>query len=130
MHGLGDELFARPEDQGTVGMAATKKGDEIAAIVYNQQIEGDPVETEQVTISFEHCDAKEAYVTYVDDTHGNAAAAYDAMGRPEYPSLKEIAELKNVSEIKKEILPITKDNDTVTVELTLLPHAAALVELK
>ena len=66
-------------------------------------------------------------ITRIDDQHGSSLAAYEAMGRPRYPSLVQVEELNRAAELpqaQNQTLP----NDN-TLGLELAPNALVLIEI-
>ena len=68
-----------------------------------------------------------ARVQVVDSQHGSALAAWEAMGRPAFPTRQQIQQLRDAA-----ILPEAAVQDLgnpATLTLTLQPHALALVQI-
>ena len=68
-----------------------------------------------------------ARVQVVDSQHGSALAAWEAMGRPAFPTRRQIQQLRDAA-----ILPDAAVQDLgnpATLTLTLQPHALALVQI-
>ena len=63
----------------------------------------------------------------VDKNSGNFHQAYEAMGSPAYPTVEQIAELKQKSELKTpELIPL---NPQKQLSLSIPPNGVALVEI-
>jgi xylan 1,4-beta-xylosidase len=68
-----------------------------------------------------------ARITRVDKNSGNFHQAYEAMGSPAYPTVEQIAELKQKSELKTpELIPL---NPQKQLSLSIPPNGVALVEI-
>ncbi len=65
-----------------------------------------------------------ARIQVVDAQHGSPLAAWDAMGRPAFPSRHQIQLLRDAG-----ALPAPTEQDLATLSLTLQPHALALVRI-
>jgi xylan 1,4-beta-xylosidase len=78
-----------------------------------------------VDVSHLKANAK-ATVWRVDESHGNAVAAFDAMGRPDFPSRKQIAQLREAGE------PAKPDSMTVQngrLQVDVPPQGLVVIEL-
>jgi len=68
-----------------------------------------------------------ARITRVDETSGNFHRAYEEMGSPAYPTMEQIAELKQKSELATaEIVLLNAQKE---ISLTVPPNGVALLEL-
>jgi xylan 1,4-beta-xylosidase len=66
-------------------------------------------------------------VTRIDDQHGSSLAAYEAMGRPRYPSAAQVAALNRAAELPPATrLRLPADN---SVQLTLPANGLVLLEI-
>jgi xylan 1,4-beta-xylosidase len=66
-------------------------------------------------------------ISRLDATHGSLLSLYDSMGRPTYPSSKQLADLRRVAQLPApEIKTLTHGKLT----LQLPPHGLALIEIK
>jgi xylan 1,4-beta-xylosidase len=66
-------------------------------------------------------------ITRVDNTSGSFHHAYEAMGSPAYPTVDQIAELKQKSELKApEVVHI---NPQRQVSVSIPPNGLALLEI-
>jgi len=63
----------------------------------------------------------------LDATHGSLTAAYDKMGRPQYPTQAQIALLRSASEIPPPV-SARLENDKFTISLP--PKGLALIEIQ
>jgi xylan 1,4-beta-xylosidase len=62
----------------------------------------------------------------LDSSHGSLLASYEAMGRPAYPSTKQIEELRRAAELPKPEEIILRGGE---LKLTLPPQSLVLIEL-
>jgi xylan 1,4-beta-xylosidase len=65
-----------------------------------------------------------ARIQVVDARHGSPLAAWEAMGRPAFPTRHQIQLLRDAAG-----LPDATDQDAANLSLTLQPHALALVRI-
>jgi xylan 1,4-beta-xylosidase len=66
-----------------------------------------------------------ALVQRLDSSHGSLLAAYEAMGRPAYPSTKQIEDLRRTAELPKPEERILHGDE---LKLTLPPQSLVLIE--
>lgn len=71
--------------------------------------------------------AARATVWRVDETHGNAVAAFDRMGRPDSPSREQIAQLRAAGALAA---PETMDLRDGRLELDVPPQGLVVIELR
>jgi len=123
LHRLGDERLAVDSQSALV----TRRSDgTLVLAVWNLFLPEEKGSPKDVTIKFAGESApNEALVSRLDSTHGSLLAAYDAMGRPVYPTMKQIAELRRAAELPE---PETKPLTQGELKLILPPHSLAIVE--
>ena len=68
-----------------------------------------------------------AVISRVDDTHGSLLNAYEAMGRPQSPTLAEIERLREAAQLGT---PETQDVEGGQLLITLPPQGLALIEIQ
>jgi xylan 1,4-beta-xylosidase len=68
-----------------------------------------------------------ALVSRVDASHGSVLTAYEAMGRPAYPTAAQIKKLQQVANLPPPEAMLVQDKK---LELTLPPDGLALIELR
>ncbi len=123
LHRLGDRRIAN----ATSNLLVTRRADgSLAAAVWNlvdPDKQGTPV---RVRLEFEHAPAGSP-VTYtvVDDIHGNALAAYRAMGSPQYPTEAQIRSLNAAAALAPERVRLNGDH----LDVELQVNALALIEI-
>jgi len=70
---------------------------------------------------------RRARIYRVDSTHGSLLPAFDAMGRPDYPTSRQIDELRRAAELPS---PETRTFAGGRLTLTLPPNGLALLEIQ
>jgi xylan 1,4-beta-xylosidase len=70
---------------------------------------------------------RKALIYRLDSANGSLLPTYEAIGRPIYPTQKQIAELRRAAELPK---PETKTLQGGELKLTLPPQGLALIELR
>ncbi|MCL5262788.1 MAG: glycosyl hydrolase family 39 [Acidobacteria bacterium] len=129
LHQLGDVRLANPSKDAIV--TRTKNGT-LAIAVWNlvDVGPGGVVDgpTKHITLHFTGLPAgATATVSRVDDQHGNTLALYKKMGSPQYPTMRQVAELN-----KESALPPPTERKIVdgNLDLTLEPNALVMVKVK
>jgi xylan 1,4-beta-xylosidase len=92
-----------------------------------------PVAEELVTVRLEGLAgrrARTALVSRIDDEHANAKAAWERMGRPEYPHPVQVEVLHAASALVPETLPVVGDGTQASFSLALPANAMALVRVE
>ena len=79
-----------------------------------------------VDVSHLAADAK-ATVWRVDESHGNAVAAFDAMGRPDFPSREQIAQLREAGKLAQ---PESLALEHGRLRIDIPPQGLVVVELR
>ena len=131
LHQLGNERYPRPEEQGNVGMlAASGKDGGLCVIVYNQQVQDDPSEEEQIELTVEHFDASGAVICRVDGEHANPRKLWDEMGCPDYPDAQQMDRLYLASRLEEETLTVMQTQRGVQVSFALPKDGVALIRIR
>ncbi len=124
LHQLGD---ARLEVNSDSALVTRRKDGSLAIAVWNlflPEVAGSP---KTVTLHFKGLSsAPSARITIVDQDHGSPLPAWDKMGRPAFPTLPQIRELRQAAALPA-AQTRTLQNGSLT--LTLQPQALALIEL-
>jgi len=72
-------------------------------------------------------DASSARITIVDPDHGSPLRAWDDMSRPPFPTLAQIDQLRQAAQLPStQTAPLASGS----LQMTLRPHALALIEIK
>lgn len=90
---------------------------------------GQPVGTpKHFSLDMRHLPAvAHATVWRLDETHGNAVAAFDKMGRPDFPSRQQIAQLREAGKLAA---PESLMVDDGKFEITVPVQGLVVVELR
>jgi xylan 1,4-beta-xylosidase len=124
LHQLGDERIQLGSDSA---LLTRRKDGTLVIAVWNYAPPDQAGPAKQITLKIKGKNAKHAFISRVDETHGDVVPTYDKMGRPAYPSQKQIEELRRASDLSApENLRI--DHDELT--LTLPAHGLAVIEIK
>jgi xylan 1,4-beta-xylosidase len=125
LHQLGDQRI----DESSNSALVTRRSDgTLVMAVWNLFLPGEKGETKTVTIDVKGLRGKKrALVSRVDSTHGSLLAADDAMGRPAYPTRKQIEELRRAAVLPP---PTAEYFQNGHLTLVLPPDGLALIELR
>jgi xylan 1,4-beta-xylosidase len=123
LHRLGDRRI--PVDS-TSALVTRRANGILVMAVWNLVLPEDHGDSKAVRIVVQGLSgAHRAVISRLDSTHGAMATAYDAMGRPDYPSREQIKELRRAAELPPpETQPIRHGEETII----LPPKGMALIE--
>jgi xylan 1,4-beta-xylosidase len=123
LHKLGHQRIAN----AAPGVLVTKEKNKLAVAAWNLIDPDRTGPTRTVRFDFNGVPASaRVRVTRVDSQHGNTLAAYEKMGKPRYPTRKQIAELNRSSVVVPETTAL-KDGK---IEIRLTPNALVLLEIE
>jgi xylan 1,4-beta-xylosidase len=125
LHKLGDLRLPNPSSD----VIATKRSDGTLAIAAWNLVDPDKKGTTKrfrLTINGVRNDAA-VKVSRVDDDHGNALAAYKALGSPRYPTEEQVERINAATALAE---PDEEHLNANHLELTLQPDALALIEVQ
>jgi len=124
LHQLGDTRLDANSDSALV---TRRKDGSLAIAVWNLFLPEEAGSPKTVTLHFKgQSSALSARITIVDKGHGSPLPAWEKMGRPLFPTLAQIRELRQAAALPSP-QPETLKNGSLT--LTLQPHALALIEV-
>ena len=124
LHKLGTQRIAvdsasallTQRDDGTLVLAA-----------WNYAPPGETGAAKSLTFHLQNAKAGRALIWRVDASHGDAHPAYDAMGKPQYPTAAQIAILRQASELNA---PESRKIIDHRLTLEIPAHGLVVVELK
>jgi xylan 1,4-beta-xylosidase len=124
-HRLGNQRI--DVDSSSALVTRTTEGN-LTVAVWNLRLPEAAAEPKELTLVFAGLrGSHRASVSRVDGSHGSPLAAYDAMGRPAYPTQAQIGELRNSAELPPAQETLIKDG---RLDLTIPPDGLALIELQ
>ncbi len=128
LHLLGNERIAI---DSKACIATRRKDGSLAVAVWNYAPPGETGPSREVDIVIEHlAGTHRLRIQRVDRDHGSPLAAWEAMGRPPFPSREQQHRLRLAGELPPpdtRELPVRDGKASIT--LTLQPHTLALVEV-
>lgn len=129
---LGEEMYENVYREGTVDVYAVRKEKSscIQLLAVNHHSLEHAIKEENVSLRLDgFAEPVKVGVTRLDDTHGNALAAWQAMGAPDYATKAQIAALAGASYMQEEQIAFAQKDGSVELELTLPKMGAALVSI-
>jgi xylan 1,4-beta-xylosidase len=125
LHQLGAERL----ENGSNSAIVTRRADgSLVITVWNLFLPEDAGRSKNFTIDIKGEPKNRHAVVYrLDSTHGSLLNAYQAMGSPAYPSVRQIDELRRAAELPK---PESKSLSRGQLTLTLPPQSLALIEVR
>ena len=123
LHKLGHQRIAN----AVPGVLVTKEKNKLAVAAWNLVDPDRTGPTRTVRFDFKGVPASaQVRVTRVDSQHGNTLAAYEKMGKPRYPTRKQIDEMNRASVV----VPQTSVLKDGKIEIQLTPNALVLLEIE
>jgi xylan 1,4-beta-xylosidase len=123
-HQLGDTRLDVNSDSVLI---TRRKDGSLAIAVWNLFLPEESGSSKTVTLHFKGLtSASFARVTIVDKDHGSPLPAWDRMGRPAFPTLAQVRELREAAALPA-AETLSLNNSSLT--LTLQPQALALIEV-
>jgi xylan 1,4-beta-xylosidase len=125
LHRLGVERLANDSQSALI----TRQSDgALVMAVWNLFQPEEKGSAKTITIKFAGKSSRHKALIYrLDSANGSLLPAYEAMGRPVYPTQKQITELRHAAELHK---PETKVLEGGELKLTLPAQALALIEFR
>ena len=131
LHRLGNNILPVQGQHPTVGAWVVNKSTDLNILLTNSVLPRHPVKTERINIRIDNItQIEKAFIERIDNTHANARAGWEQMGKPAYLNAAQVANLQSASQLIKEPLLIKLENNSVSMEIELPPQATALVTLK
>jgi xylan 1,4-beta-xylosidase len=123
LHRLGDERLANP----ATDMLVTRRKDSMLVVAVWNLVDPDKQgSAKTVVLDLRGIAAHAANVSRLDENHGNTQGAYEAMGKPRYPTQMQIRELNKAAELA---LPERVDVRDGKLTLNLPVNALVIVEV-
>ena len=130
LHALGVELLGVTGSHETVDVWVVRKAGEVTVLMTNLALPRHAIATETVHIELTNAGSPaRATVRRIDRDHGNARRRWDEIGRPEYLSAAQVADLDVASRLHCLPQPYSAAGGTVTLSATLAPQSVTAVSL-
>jgi xylan 1,4-beta-xylosidase len=131
LHQLGEDILPVEGQHATVDVWVIKSKDVVQVLLTNSALPRHEVKTELIRIKINNLlVVKDVSVQRIDDTHANAYATWIEMGRPGTLQPAQVDILEAASALVKEPHLFTWENNSLFLEIELLPQATALVTIE
>jgi len=125
---LGSEQL---ETDSPFALATRATDGSLAIVVWNYAPPGESVPAKRIRLSVRGFDgAGVASITEVDPEHGSPLEAWEAMGRPDFPSREQQETLRRAGQLPSPQVIAIPSGQPAEISLTLLSHGLALVEIR
>lgn len=125
LHRLGEERISA--DSNSLLVTRRKDGSLVLAL-WNYSPPGEKGDTREVTLHFTGMVAKHSVTVQNADTpDGRVQAAYEAMGKPQYPTHDQIAKLRQTAQLPPAEKRVLTGNE---LKITLTPYSLVLIEIR
>jgi xylan 1,4-beta-xylosidase len=131
LHQLGDRQSLVDGLHETVDCSVVQKDSSVTVWLTNHTTPGHSIETEDVHVCLDNArEPLAARIERIDEDHANAKRAWRELGRPEYPSRRDLERLEDASQVKSEKLAVSFREGSVSFRTSLPPHAVAAVTIE
>jgi len=127
LHQLGDKRIAVDSESA---IATVREDGSVAIALWNYAGPGEAGYPRSFNISVSGLSGRRrALIQTVDRQHGSALTAWEAMGKPDFPTREQIDQLRKAARLPAPESR-TLNGNPANVAITLQPHALALVEIE
>jgi len=129
LHRLGNErIKVTGGTDSTVEMLAVRGASGLALMVYNHNIPGGGIRDEEVLITMKGMTpANPITAARVDGQNANPKQKWIDLGSPEYPTVQELAQIEQASQIVYDVLNFEQNPDGCTFRFVIPAHGVAVV---
>jgi xylan 1,4-beta-xylosidase len=121
------QLGTRRIEANSASALVTRRDDgSLAIAVWNLALPEERGLPKEVTLAIDGAKGRRATISRVDGTNGSALAAYEAMGRPTYPTREQLTLLRRAAELPP---PESKPLNGGRLTLTVPPHGLVLLQI-
>jgi xylan 1,4-beta-xylosidase len=130
LHGLGRELLPVGGRHETVDAWLARGERSVTLLLTNFALPRNPIATECVSFDLAGVPTSDqATIQRIDAEHANAKRRWQQMGAPDYLSAAMVAELNDVSRLRKDKQSLSFRDGGCRVELTMPPQSVAAVQI-
>jgi xylan 1,4-beta-xylosidase len=131
LHHLGREPCLVDGLHQTVDCWVVRRPGAVTVLLSNHALPRHPIQTEQVQVRLTGGAAPSVVIVErIDEVHANAKRCWLDMGKPEFPSSKQVEQLCEASQMTRDAQPWKYEEGTIILDLALPPHAVAAVTVQ
>lgn len=130
LHRLGSERLAVTGTHKTVDAWVTRHGEQTTVILTNWALPRHPIRAETVKITLLGPGRPvSAVLERIDENHANPRPLWIEMGKPTYPSARQLEDLHAASSLSSERLDVTARSGAILFTVRMPPQSVAAVTL-
>lgn len=130
LHRLGDEGKDLETGHGTVDAWLTRRGSSLTLLMTNDAQPRHPIKAESVKLRLTKVPAPAyAYVERIDADHANPERLWREMGSPEYLLPRQVEELSDASELRRERIGLSSEDGGYEYEVRLAEHSVTALTI-
>ena len=130
LHDLGDRQSLVDGLHETIDCSVIHKESSVTLLLTNHTTPGHSIETEDLRIRLDNApEPVSARIQRIDEDHANAKRLWREMGKPEVLSHKDVERLEKASQLVNEKQPLSYDDGSVSLKVSLPPHAVAAITI-
>lgn len=131
LHRLGNNILTVDGLHETVDVWIVENKNYINVLMTNFALPRHPVKTETIKIQLNNItQVKEVFIERIDDVHANTRQEWVTMGQPDSLLPEQVVALEAVSKLIREPLLFKFENNSVLLEVEMLPQATALITIE
>jgi xylan 1,4-beta-xylosidase len=128
LHELGTQMLPVEGNHETVDAWFVRGDQRSTLMLTNFALPRHPIKTEQVIFALNSAKpATIASIQRIDLEHANAKRHWEQMGMPEYLSAATVDELKSLSQLQSQPLPIEEKTGALSIEVSMSPQSVAAI---
>ena len=131
LHRLGKETCLVDGIHESVDVWVVRNSKAVTVLICNQALPRHPIRTEHVHMQLSDIlPPTDVYIERIDDDHANAKNAWLQMGKPQFPTRRQVETLNLASQLVRETQNWKYENASVWLDVTMAPHSVAAVTLE
>jgi xylan 1,4-beta-xylosidase len=131
LHRLGRETCLVDGIHETLDVWVVRNSKALTILICNQALPRQPIRTEHVKVQLADVSPPtDVYIERIDDEHANAKNAWLQMGKPQFPTPRQVDVLNVASQLARETQTWKYENASIWLDVTVPPHSVAAVTLE
>jgi xylan 1,4-beta-xylosidase len=129
LHELGAEMLAVEGHHETVDAWFVRGDQRSTLMLTNFALPRHPIETQQVCFALKSPrSATTASIQRIDLEHANAKRHWEQLGKPEYLSAATVGDLKGLSQLRSEPVPVEAAAGNLNIQVSMPPQSVAAIQ--